>query len=514
MFLPRLKKWMTPRWIAIGAWLLLWALYLPGLSTLPMVAMDEPAYAATAWQFLQGHGFYNPLWVGSGQQFFLFPLILAFVYKLLGVSLWSSRLVSVAMAFVSGWMILKISRLWVWRLSTTLIVLGVFFLNNASYVIFRSCRPESVVATCLLIGLWLGSKILLGHRSWQVGFGLGVALIAAVLAHPIGVFFLLFFLGWLCLEGYRYRSCGPCLGFLLGVGVGVAGWALVYMGLDVHSWSEIIQVLKGRTATQVSRGALAQSNVLSLYHGYSLGLKRLFCWISEGAILGIGFYYACFNRTRGKATAFLGLVSLCAWGYFAGLVVGMSHLVLRYYSLIPILASLGLGILLDLFSKESSRLCALKKRVLIVWAVVYCGYSAAGQIWVGYTRWPVTSYSQLENTLAKTIPEQAEVITFLHLWFPFYRHSVVADTNIGFQTDLDKNLQSGKVYYVVLSDYLLEKKSPTTGMVSASESDHWAFFYTALMSYIHRYGQLQSTLSTHGYGTIRVWKLVFNKKCV
>ena len=477
---------------------LICVLYLPLLDTLPFIAMDEPAYAATAWQFFRGHGFINPVWVGGGQEFFLYPFFLALSYKVLGVSLWSSRLVSVVMALLSGWMLLKIAKQWSWKTSTTCLVLATFFINNSSYIIFRSCRPESMVALGLLTSIWLFSNLLLGKKTWGMGLALGLVSTLCILAHPIALFGTVFWGIALCYDAYSRKSARVLWGYITGILCIISLWGFVYIGIEGHTLKELFSSLNERTHS-TSRWALAQANLLRTYRGYSLGLKRFFLWGCELSILGVGLYTA-WSKKAEKSPQIIGLMllSLFGLGFFGGMIFGLTNLVLRYFSLISIFSCLVLGMVIE--NKKS--------KCLIGIAIFYCAYSLMGQLWVIHRQWDATPYSVVEKQLSQAVPTHEPVMTNLQFWFPFYQHLVITDTLACAKEDTLTYFQSGKVHYVVLADFLLKKESPTTGFYAPfMTSKRWELFYEGLFPYLQTHGQLASTVSTKGYGDIQVWKV-------
>ena len=79
-------------------------LQIPLLDRVPLVAVDEPWYANTADNFARGNGLINTN-VGrrGGDQFFLYTIFVAGVFKALGTSLWTGRFCSVLIGLGALW---------------------------------------------------------------------------------------------------------------------------------------------------------------------------------------------------------------------------------------------------------------------------------------------------------------------------------------------------------------------------------------------------------------------------
>ncbi len=459
--------------IFIGISILFILIYLPFLDKIPLIAMDEPAYAQTAYMFAQGKGMINTIWVGSGQEFFLYPLLLSGFYTLFGCSLWTIRFLSLVCGLLALGGFLTLCRQF--KLSSFYqIFASVFFIScNVHFIIFRSGRPESLV---LALTLWsmVALMVFLDTKKQWPGFVSGCLSGLAVLAHPIGIFWLFFSGVWMLSNRLKMslKSGITTTALLCGAGLlTVMLWSVIY--LQSHTVSHLINVVLHRSSTESLMINTFLANINRLYLGYSLGLKRLPLVIFELFFLGTG---ALFLKGKSRYLALFGL-------FYLGLgCLVLAPFLIRYMALIPFISILSALII----SEQTSS--SLKKYAIYAAVFGYIGYSIAGQAVVTLKQKNNPDYSFVETFVSASLPKDARVLVPIQLWFAVKDRTMYCDTQDGMnlrdKKDLLAFLNSGNVDSLVIWEALLLKTSPTSGLKQTLyNSDPSQQFFTTCYEY-------------------------------
>jgi hypothetical protein len=166
-------------------------LELPFLTTIRPVMYDEAWYANTASNFSIGKGFLNSI-VGSGANAnFMLPLFTGIVFKFIGVSLFTARLVSVLSGLIFLLLMRKVFNLLSLDYNSQLIsyytVLFVPFFNT----VFRFGRPECLALVFVIAAIYFYLKFLIYNNYISIVY-ISFFLLLAFLSHPFtSLFFLL-----------------------------------------------------------------------------------------------------------------------------------------------------------------------------------------------------------------------------------------------------------------------------------------------------------------------------------
>jgi hypothetical protein len=120
------------------------ACYIPFLENIRPVMQDESWYSNPAMNFAHGKGIINTNVGSGGEHNFILPLLIGFVFKLFGVSLFNARIVSVIAGLFTLIATKKILNLLKYDQIAQFCTLIIFIILPQNYSVFRYARPESI----------------------------------------------------------------------------------------------------------------------------------------------------------------------------------------------------------------------------------------------------------------------------------------------------------------------------------------------------------------------------------
>jgi len=478
---------------------------VPLLDRVPAIAVDEPWYGNTAYNLATGRGLINTN-VGAmgGDRFFLYPLVVASAFKVLGASLWLGRLVSVLLGLVALWGWILVCRRLDIRGWLLVITAGLFISSSVSFILFRRLRPEALVIT---LSVWTVLFFIEAWESVRATPALGCALLggASAMAHPNGVI-LPALVAIALVARALYRRCGkPLLGYAIG-GTGIL--VVFSMGLGLFKNQSLLQFAEALSRS--NRLSLADGNVFSAFWSnlttfvpsYALGFKRGFILVFEVGILILGVL----RYRRDQLAALIGGVGLL-W-----FVLGLALLTPFFGWAFCVVVICSLAVTGRILRSEPLYV-GFMRPATILWmlTLLYAVNSLAGDVYAFRLHAINTPYSRIARTLDSAVVDAAPVVTHLELWFAFQRNPIYTQYTRWFSTSytgLDDLLDSGDVRYAVLSASLARGVSSTTGEHKAlpGETEKARRFYELVHSYARMHGRRIATIHTRGYGDIEIWE--------
>lgn len=481
------------------------ACYLPLLDRVPPVVVDEPWYANTAHNLASGLGLRNTNVGGrGGDQFFLYPLVVAGAFAAFGTTLWVGRFVSVIVGLIGLWGIGALCRtlgIRGWPLAT---VGTLFIISNVHYMLFRRLRPEALVIT---LSIWALYFFVEAWRTRHFSAALACAVLAggSALVHPHGAL-LAVILGTLLVGKSLFdrRILHAVLGYAAGSAATLILFLIGWNFLQEQSLPSFLSELAvdSHRLSVGNRGILAavHGNLLTFVPAYSLGLKRLYILLFEVGILVFGVTYCRRDRLAG-------LLSVIGLSWLLLGFTGLSPFYRWAFSVVIIFSLLVAGRLL---SAGTGVMTAGAVKWLWVFTALYGLNTAAGDAYVLARNFGNTSYTRLTHVLHATIPDGVPVLTHLELWFAFQNNPVYTPFKRWSGTPypgLTALLESGQIRYAVLSAGFGEEPSPTTGLRETFYVNPNDAFYRQAHSYVAAHGTRLTVLPTNAYGDIEVWTL-------
>lgn len=493
-------------WRGILIWLSLayLVLYIPLLDTVPVIVADEPWYANTAHNFASGRGLINTN-VGErgGDQFFLYMVLLAGVFKIFGTSLLVGRAFSVLLGLVALWGLGYVCRrlgMGGWPLVFTC---SLFLVSNVYFVLLRRLRPEALVIALSVWALYYFVKTLDTAR-FRTGLICGLMVGAGVMSHPNAALLAAVFAILLVGEATVRRSgLGGVLGYTLGGLIAAAIFAIWLESIRGQSlWELIREVVFETDRLSVGRQSLVLAlwtNLTGFVPNYSLGLKRLYILGFEVGILCAGL--AVFRRDRIAA-----VLSLAGLLWFALGLMLLTPFLRWSFSLVLLFSLVVAGRLL---SSGVATMAPRTVKALWVCALIYAVNNLAGDAYFVVRNAGNTPHGEVVERLRADVPPGFGVLTNLELWFAFQTYPVHTSFTRWSMTpygDIEAFLRSGELEFVVLSSAFGRAASPTTGEEETIYDNPGARFYRFVRAHVERRGSLVTVLSTRGYGDIEVWR--------
>ncbi|MEM7165944.1 MAG: glycosyltransferase family 39 protein [Planctomycetota bacterium] len=492
----------TPFWLrGLLAGLLCLAVQLPFLTVVPQITVDEPWYANTAYNLAQGQGLVNTNtgWRG-GDEFFLYTVALAGVFQLTDATLWAARFFSVILGTLATLGFVRLGTRLELRGST--MALGVLLLvsGNVFYMVFRRVRPEVVVVLCAIAALYfLFGGLQQRHR--RLFFAAGLFSGAACLAHPNAALLVVLLTVVVLRNVFRQRDARPLPYFLAGVGLCMAA-LLVHITqireVPVTVFFEELFFSSERVALPDSSFlAGVVDNAVLFFNDYTLGIKRAYILIFEVGIMVVGLL--CGRRQRA-----LRLVSGVGLGYLV-----LALLFLRPFHRIGFVVVIVFSLMSFLLLVDRLEVRSALRRCLLVAGILYLGNNVAGDAYVLHRGRAWNDYSELSRRIERDLPDDATVICNMSFWFPLrdkttYTHS----TRWRFTPyeNLAELLASGDATHAVISNYILDGISPTTGEPTVYPIRHRRFYET-LEPYLVQNAKLVTSIATTNYGEVQVWRI-------
>ena len=474
--------------------------------------MDESWYANTAYNYAIGKGLVNTNVGGQGgDDLFGYTLLLGAFYKVFGASLLLSRLFSVLIGFgslIGMFYILK--RLEI-RLNIIFIICIMFIFSDVNYVIFRTVRPEAIVLFYLIWSFYFLITGIKENSPTPLLFT-GLSISFSFLCHPNGALFILLFGLYISIISFRKRNFNLFGAYIIG-GV-VVLIILLYQVTFVkdQDFFEFISHLltQERRFNQsfyrnnnfkISFLFFTFNYVKEFIGNYSLGIRRIFIFLFQFVSLIAGIFYYKKNETA-FSSAMIGL------NYFIISIIVFHPFVLRAFGNVIFFALIILAILLNDLANNPK---AKKLNVIYICAFIYLINNIASEAYVIAQDMKNTSYADIERKIAQEIPDNKIVLTLLNFWFPVKNDDVYTEytrwENKEFKS-LDDLLNSGKVDYIIISDYMINIESTTTGRnekpcVLKKEK----IFFDKVSNYAFSKGILIDKCFTNGYGEIKIYKM-------
>jgi 4-amino-4-deoxy-L-arabinose transferase-like glycosyltransferase len=248
------------RYVTAWKWLLagvvLFLLFFFRLGSYPFFDPDEPRYAETARQMTEAGHWITPFFNGQIRldKPVLFYWLIAGIYKLLGISEFSARLVSASAATFTVGIVFAFARHWLTKraawFSAFILSTSVLFIGVARMSITDMTLTAWMTATtlCLFMSLY-------AHSRWWLAVGLfaGLGLLTkgpVALAVPLAVFGI----HWLAtgLERRAWRTPWMPLGLLLSFAIAVPWYLLAAHETGPIFWDALFKHNMTRYASVVS----------------------------------------------------------------------------------------------------------------------------------------------------------------------------------------------------------------------------------------------------------------------
>jgi len=474
---------------------------LIGLDRFTRVWEDETWYANVAYNFSLGNGFVNTN-VGAfgGDDLFFFTFVLGIFYKIFGVSLFVSRLVSVIIGLGAIIGLNKIlSHLKLINREKTLILFG-FIFSNVFYIAFRTVRPDGIVVLLIIWALYFLIKSRSDHKTSNYLLS-GFITSLAFLSHPdggifglvFGLYFLFVSINKLCWRPIVFFGLGTLFTFL------VLYINIIY--IRNQSISEFLSVWMSRSSANIE-GSFLQSklNILSdFYTKYTLGIKRLYILFFELIILIAGL----FQFRRNPLIFIISLMGIIA-SLFHTIIY--SRLYTRSFGEIIVFSLVALALFLKQY-RDKNRMYVL----IFITVLLYLFNNLAGDIYSLTKNYNNTSYSKIEEEIDTVIEDDKKVLSLLCLWFPLKNNEFYSDYTRWSKKDysnLDALLDANKMEYIVISDIITKTKTQTSGRsIGNNKLNGRLEFYKKVKDHAIKKGKLIKRIPTIGYSTIEIWEI-------
>ncbi|WP_168432883.1 glycosyltransferase family 39 protein [Pontiella sulfatireligans] len=463
--------------------------------------MDESWYANVSYNFVQGNGLVDTVaqdstpWVT-----FFYPFIMGLFFKVFGTTVWMGRFVSVLAGSIALAGFFQIQRLWKIKPLIILVTGILFIISNVYYVVFRTIRPE---AWCVAFAIWGFFFLARGaQKNRSTDFMLSALLTSfGVMCHLNGVLYALLY--GLFVFGYSYRN--KKVGFAVGyAGIGVMcglAWLAYY---TILCKSNLMDFLTGTASARTIAGEDSMLNAVwhafeTFAFNYSLGLKRVFIFVFEIGVLVAGLSFWKRDR-RLFFTALNGLL------FFLIALVFFQPFATRHFGEVLFFVLLTVSLLLQQVDLPKLILAGVCLMVTL-----YGLNNLAGTAYLVFRDCRNTSFYKITAELEQQIPAGAKVISLMPFWFglmdtDFYSESTRWSQK-GYES-LNAFLLCGEPDYVILSPYLLEGKTGTSGRKElTSSASKLRAFYEQTRDFSKKNGSIVSVVETKGYDRIEIWKI-------
>ena len=479
-------------------------LQLPFLTKITNVWVDEPWYASTSYNFSQGKGLVNDsAGFGGGEINFLYTILMGTFFKIVGTSLLSGRLFSILGGLIGLVGLVYILR--ELRVKYVFIFFAglLYIFSNVNYIIFRTIRPEGWTVALIIWGFYF---LIRGIKSNRVSDYLWSGLITSCsfLCHPNAAFYVFLFALITGILSIKHKRFSFLFYYLFGC-IPVYASLLLYVAFFIEediisffaSWSGRTQ-LSSRTFF-----ASVTKNLATFLTLYTLGIKRLLIFIFEMGILMIGLFYL-------KKEKFIFLISATGLAYFLLAILFLKPYSTRGFGAVLIFSFLTYALLLNI-PQQTSRKTHI---VLTIVGIIYLVNNVAGDLIVINRDYRNTPYSYIENRIDQIVPDKVPVLTLMNFWFPLKNndnYNSYTKWDKKKYTGLDHLLDSGAVEYVVISDYLSDGVTATSGRKVDQETIHRVTkYFLKVHNFAAGNGTLVESILTNNYGQIEIWKIEKN----
>jgi hypothetical protein len=476
------------------------ALQMVGIASFPRVWEDETWYANVAHNFSNGDGFINTnVGIGGGDDLFFYTFVLGVFYKIFGVSLLVSKLVSVLTGFLT---LIGFYRIFTYlriELRNTIFLLFIVIFSNVFYIAFRTIRPEAMVLMLTVWSVYFLLKTMDEHKL-KYYYLIGLFSGFAFLSHPDGGLLGLSFGIYFLFVSIARKTAKPILIYAFGT---VPAFLALFVNVVYFRDENIVVFFDNwlhRSSFKQTEGFLVNRFIIlkGFILKYTLGIKRLYILLFEFATLVLGLLYYRKNKK-------LFIISCFGLGLFLLSLLVLSKMSTRGFGLITIFSIVALGLLLqEVKIKRKSYL------VIIVLMAIYLANNLAGDLYFISKNYDNTSYSKLEDEIDKYVEDETKVYSYLCLWFPLKNNITYTNYTRWSKTEyqtLNKFLASDDVDYMIISDMITTGKTQTAGRnIKNKKLNANIDFYSRIRHYAMSHGTLIHTIPTKGYSTIEIWQ--------
>ncbi|MBN1225805.1 MAG: glycosyltransferase family 39 protein, partial [Deltaproteobacteria bacterium] len=298
--------------------------------------VDEPWYASTAYNFLQGKGMVDV--VGQSNWISLYPMLMSGFFMIFGATLFSARLFSILgglIALVGFILILKN-----FQIKEKYLCWGalIFIFSNVNYIIFRTVRPEGWTVTFIVWGLYFLIQALQKNKLIHYFFS-GFMITSAFLCHPNAALYIFGFALVVLIFALHKKKHSNFLAFLLGSGIIILALFSIIIFVKNQNLFDFFGRWLHRTSVKGAGITPIFQNFYSFYKSYTLGFKRLFIFIFEIGVLILGLSF--FKRNK-----YIFIISSLGLGYFILAIFFLKPFATRHFAEILIFSFIAFVLIL------------------------------------------------------------------------------------------------------------------------------------------------------------------------
>lgn len=443
---------------------------IPFLTNMRPVICDEPWYANSGYNFMNGDGFINTIVGSGGNANFILPFFIAISFKLFGVSIFSARIVAVIAGLILLLGVRRLFGLLKIEEKRQILAFSVIVITSIFVSLFRYARPECLSVTFLLLSIIPFIKYYLTKDLKQIVF-VSLFIMISFLSHPFtGVFFMIYGI-YLLLELYHTKNLKILKYiFLLGF-FGLLSFFLMslanmyYNKLSFSSITDRTTLITSTTTIKdrfillityyffTSRIIFTLPFILLLFHGLFIK-KRI---ASIFSVFGISYLFIAlliFNE------------------------LGMTTYIFNY--------SILFSVLIIPFSLEYFERIVSFKQISLLFFLFYFPLNLAATAINNYQKYERIN-SQLEDEIPKWIPKNTRVFGPIEFWF-----------------SLPETKYISHFYRPQMSQEFLNEFE----YVIVKENDHLDIqnTYGLMITDTTKFSEIYSIMNTKSYGNIVLYK--------
>jgi 4-amino-4-deoxy-L-arabinose transferase-like glycosyltransferase len=507
---------------------------LPYLAKYPIIESAQVGIAAPAYKLAEQGVYGNDLYRGfyntenlNYEYMPLYPLFVAFAYKLLGLGIWQGRLVSLIFGLAVLLLTYQLGRRllseWVGVLAVAVLTLLPIAAPGASAgELYPGAIPLLDIARVLrydiMVAVWVLAACLLflwtAERDSDWGYLMTGGLVGlATLTHVYGAFILILFVVWLWWQrGWSVWRQRPFYLLALGWFVVLLPW-FIYIGQDVPAY--LGQQLRHGSRFDISNPGFYLNNLLREPWRY-LKLVGSFqvpaLWPRPGfwlMVVAVVTANSALWRRREEANGRFLLLSLPLLALLLALLISFK----RYTYIIlplPFLAlqiAYGLLVLLA-WIENSGRVWQWALALLLLLAPAEGISSTIKNLQAAQS---ATSYSDLTTEIKSYLPGQARIIMQHGFWLGLASYDafsldllfILSDPAYGFSNPptIDQLIQQIAPDYIIVADHLLQSYEQPALLPSLELAQKWQ----ALDHTLQQQCQLNGEVPTADYGLIFIF---------
>ena len=234
------------------------------------------------------------------------------------------------------------------------------------------------------------------------------------------------------------------------------------------------------------------------FENYTLGSKRLYIFLIEIGVLVLGLLYY-------KKDKRIFIFSLLGLLYFFLFILSPAY-ASRHFGQVLIFSYIVIALILNYYESNKQVF-----RVVTFLFLLYLTNNIAGDSYLIWRDYKNSSYNQLADSIDKIVPDETKVLTLFNFWFPLKNNENYNEYTRWRNTkykNLKGLLDSGDIDYVVISDYMVEGVTPTSGRIERQHKiNKNTIFYSLVYNYAKEKGKIIEIISTIGYGEIEIWDM-------